>query len=284
MSDNAERPGLFRYGVLCSPEQLPMNYPATLKGDIYSVAERASAAGAEVIELHICDPLRYDAGKLVDAAKNNGLSFSAISTGLEFINNKLSLIDDDRETRKNAIVRLKEHIDLAEKIACPAVVIGVMRGNIPDFKNYDDYEQRLTEAVLELSDYAAGKPVGLLVEGINRYVTNYLCGVPDVFRYVKKLERPNIKVHIDTHQMNIEDIDFCEAIKECGEYLGYVHFSDNNRALPGGGNIDFLPIMKTLNEISYAGYIVIEGTECPPGSDDLRNCFKMLRGLESEIL
>jgi len=274
---------MFRYGVLCAPDQLPKAYSATLKGDIDDVAERAAAAGADAIELHIYDLFLYDCNELVSAAGNNGLAFSAITTGLEYIFNKLTLIDDDPTIREKAIKRLKEHIDLAEKIDCPAIVIGVMRGNIPDLEKYEEYEKRLTEAVMELSEYAAGRPVDLLIEAINRYVTNYLCSIPDTLKYIKNLNRPNIKIHIDTHQMNIEDVDFTEAIKACGKKLGYVHFSDNNRALPGGGSIDFLPIMKALHEISYNGYIGVESIECPPGSDDLKNCLEMLRGMESGI-
>jgi len=284
MSGDADMKKLFRYGVLCVLEELPKNYPATLKGDINEVAERVKGVGADAIELHIRDPFRHDGKELLGAVKSNGLSFAAVTTGLEAIKNGLILIDDDAEKRKNAVKRLKEHIDFAESIECPYIVIGVMRGNIPDFEKYDEYEGRLSEAVLELSDYAEGRPVGLLIEAINRYVTNYLCSVPETLSYIEKLGRPNIKIHIDTHQMNIEDTDFAAAIKACGERLGYVHFSDNNRACPGGGNIDFLPIMKALYDISYGGCITVEGVPCLPGDETLKNSFNMLRRLESEIV
>lgn len=260
----------FRFGVICSLEKLPDNYPITLRGDIEDVAERARLAGAEALELHIRDPYKY-------YDLNRGIAISAITTGLEYVLNKLSLIDDT----ERAVARLKEHIDLAEKIGCPGIVIGVVRGNIPDFEKYDEYEALLTEAVTELADYAAKRHVDIYIEAINRYVTNWLCSVPEVLSYVKKLDRENIKVHIDTHQMNIEDVDFYETIKACGDKLGYVHFSDNNRGCPGEGNIDFLPVIKALKEIGYSGYIVIESTECPPGCDTLEKSIRMLRGLGS---
>jgi len=283
MNKEHNRNDRFRYSVLCVLEKLPENYPVTLRGDIETIASRAAAAGAEAVELHIRDPLGLDAEELKRAARNIGISFAAITTGLELIKNGLSLIDDDEEIRKQAVQRLKEHIDLAECIGCPAVVIGIMRSNIPDFSKYDEYEGRLTEAILKLSDYAEGKPVDLLIEAINRYVTNYLCSVPETLSYIEKLDRPNIRIHIDTHQMNIEDTDFAAAIKACGEKLAYVHLSDNNRALPGGGNIDFLSIFKALREISYNGFITVEGVQRQPGDEGLINCIKMLRGLENDL-
>lgn len=279
----SKRKNLYRYSVLCALEELPAAYPATLKGGIEDVARRAAAAGASAMELHIRDPEKYDGNELAYAAMNNSLSFSVISTGLEYVLNRLILIDDDPKIRNAAVKRLKEHIDLAEMIECGGVVIGMMRGSIPDFAKYEKYEGRLTEAVLELSDYAAGKQVVLLIEGINRYVTNYLCGVPETLTYVRKLDRQNIMIHIDTHQMNIEDSDFAEAIRMCGEKLGYVHLSDNNRACPGGGNIDFLPVLRALSEISFKGFLGLESVECPPGSEALKTSIEMLRGLEGEI-
>ena len=278
-----EEKNLFRYGIICALEELPAAYPVTLRGDIDEVAERAAGAGFDAVELHIRDPLSYDADELARAVKGRGLAFSGISTGLEYVLNGLSLISDDKGIRREAADKLKAHIDFAEKISCPSVVVGGMRGNIPDFSRYDEYEGRLTEAVLELSGYASDRPVTVLIESINRYVTNYLCSVPETLEYIGRLGRPNIRIHIDTHQMNIEDIDFGREIRACGERLGYVHFSDNNRSVPGGGNIDFLPVMRALYEISYTGFIGIESVEYPPGNQAVETSLAMLRGLESEI-
>jgi sugar phosphate isomerase/epimerase len=37
-----------------------------------------------------------------------------------------------------------------------------------------------------------------------------------------------------------------------------MHFADNNRKMPGFAHIDFSSIVKSLNEIGYAGYISFE--------------------------
>ena len=284
MDDQAnDKKNLFRYGVICALEKLPPGYPVTLCGGIGDVAGRAAEAGYDALELHIRDPRKLDGGELLRAAKSRGLAFSAITTGLEYGMNGLSLIDDDEGVRNEAARKLKEHIDLAEEIGCPSVVIGIMKGNIPDFGRRDEYEGRLAEAVMALSDYAAGRPVDVLIESINRYVTNYLCSVPETLEYIRKLDRPNVRIHIDTHQMNIEDVDFGEAVKACAGKLGYVHMSDSNRKVPGGGNIDFIPVMKALYEISYEGYLGIESEECPPGDPALEGCLKMLKEKEGEL-
>ena len=277
------RKSLFRYGVMCALEELPQSYSATLRGSIDEVSERVKEAGYDALELHIRDPIGYDGRALAKTVKDKGLSFSVVSTGLEYVLNGLSLIDDDKGIRKEALEKLKAHIDFAEMIKCPQVVIGNMRGSIPDINKYDEYESRLTEAVFELSDYMNGRPVTALIESINRYVTNYLCGVPETLVYIEKLGRPNVNIQIDTHQMNIEETDFVKAVKACEGRLGHVHFSDNNRKVPGGGLMDFIPFMRALYDIDYHGYIGIESVECPRGDPAIETSLEMLRALEYDL-
>ena len=288
----------FRYGVICALEELDPDYPVTLRGDIQSVTEAAARAGFEAVELHIRDPLRYDGEALKAAARSRGLSFAAISTGLEFMLNGLSLISDDESVRTGALDRLKEHVDLAAGIDCPTVIIGSMRGNIPETGAYDlneetpeesllprqkapeesllsrqmerqdiynSYAGRLADAVRELCDYAAERGVSVCVEAINRKWTNYLCSVPETLRFVDRVGRPNFRIHIDTYQMSMEGEDLGGATAMCAGRLGHVHFSDDNRRLPGEGGIDFLQVLEALWEIRYEGYIVFETVGYPLG-------------------
>ena len=38
----------------------------------------------------------------------------------------------------------------------------------------------------------------------------------------------------------------------------HIHFADSNRAAPGQGHTDFIPIMQALKDIDYKGYITFE--------------------------
>jgi len=297
-----------RYGIICALEELDQAYPVTLRGDIQSMTGAAAKAGFEAIELHIRDPLQYDGEALKEAARSKGLSFAAISTGLEYMLNGLSLISDDEGVRAGALQRLKEHVDLAERIECPTVIIGSMRGNIPEagadgFDGesplsrhevtndpllsrqmarqdiYDLYVGRLADAVRELCDYAEGRGVSVCVEAINRKWTNYLCSVPETLRFVEQVGCPNFRIHIDTYQMSMEGEDLGAATALCAGRLGHVHFSDDNRRLPGEGGIDFLLVLKALQEIGYSGYIVFETVGYPPGDSGTQAIQESLEAL-----
>lgn len=265
---------MFRYGVNCAFETLPVQQPVILRGDMDSLVQRAKACGYDALELFIRDPIQYDGPALKAAANDAGLTFSGITTGMEYTKNGLSLISDNEEIRKMAVVRLCEHIDLGAQIGAP-VIVGIMRGNIPDLEKYQMYEDRFSDSLRQLSDYADAKGVLIYVESIMRYINNYLNSIPETTDYLNRLDRDNVLLHIDTHSMAIEDVDFASAIRYAGKRLGYVHFTENNRKYPGGGNIDFLPIMQALHDIGYDdGYITLE---CQPYPDEY-SCAQM--GLE----
>lgn len=259
-----EKKHMFKYGVTCGLEKLPVRQPVILRGNIEDVAGTAREIGYNAIELHVKNPTQYDGKSLKAVAKRNGLEFCSIATGMEYTVNKLSLISDDKSMREAAIERLLEHVDLAAELDCP-VIVGIMRANIPDFDQYQRYEDYLSDALTRLSRYAEPRGVGLLVESIMRYINNWLNSVPETTDYLNRLNLDNVTLHIDTHSMIVEDADLPAATRYAGKRLGYVHFSDSNRRYPGGGNVDFMPIMQALKEMGYAGYIDFE---CQPYPDE----------------
>ena len=272
----------FRYGVVCSLEPLPESKPVIFRGSIDAVAQETRMAGYDAMELHIRNPLSYDAHVLKQSASDNGLGFSALSTGLEYLENGLSLISDEVRVRQAALQRLKEHVDLATQLDC-LLVIGIMRANIPDPARRPRYEAYLDEALVTLAGYARERGVTLVFESIMRYINNYYNTVPETVDYLRRLAQPNLKIHIDTHSMIVEDPDLPAAVRYCGSDLGYVHFSDSNRRFPGGGNIDFKPILQSLLDIRYMGYVTFECVPWPDARSCAHLCLEYIRALESCI-
>ncbi len=74
--------------------------------------------------------------------------------------------------------------------------------------------------------------------------------------------------------MNVEDKDIAASVRYGQKWLRYVHFSDSNRAYPGGGGFDYKAFMRALNDVEYGGYVTME---CQPYPDSI-TCAK--RALE----
>jgi sugar phosphate isomerase/epimerase len=242
------------------------------------VAATTREIGYDGIELQIRNPRQYDARHLRNVADGEGLEFCAIATGMEYIFNKLSLISDDASVRDAAVRRLQEHMELAAVIGGP-VIVGTMRGNIPDVSQTEKCLGYYRDCLSRLDNLAAGMGVPLVVEGITRYISNYLNDIVETADFLDTLGLRQTTLHIDTHSMNIEDVDMAANIGRCAGRIGYVHYSDSNRTYPGGGHIDFAAIHSALIRAKYQGYITVECTPEPDEREAARLGFEYMRAL-----
>ena len=274
--------GMFTYGIACALDEVSPSAPIILRGDMEYLADTAAKIGYEAIELQMKDPQNFDWNHLRTTASRAGLQFSAIATGREFVENGLWLLSDDKSMRRAAVDKLKIHIDMGQALGA-MVIVGSMRGKIPDFSREAEFMQRLTDAKLELADYAAERDVVLVVENILASTSNFLNTMRQVADYVDELNRDNILIHLDTYSMLMEDNDIAGAVEYCAPKLEYVHFSDSARLFPGGGNVDFKTFMKQLKKVGYDKYVVVECVPVPDQITCAQNSLDYIRALEECI-
>ncbi|MBQ4062065.1 MAG: sugar phosphate isomerase/epimerase [Christensenellaceae bacterium] len=252
----------YKFSLSIATEPLSPAAPVIFKGNLYDIIDKSKAIGYDGIELQLRDPEKIDGDALKEYCKKTNMEISAIATGLEYTLSGLSMIDDDEQKRLKMREKLFLDVELAEKLECP-VIIGCVRGNIPAFKDKQVYLERFREEMLLLSDKAAKHSVTVVLEAINFYVNNYLNSVKQTCDFIDSLNRDNIKLHIDTHHMAIEEYNMLDAVRYAGDRIGYVHFTENNRMYPGAGSVDFWSIMQQLKEIDYKGYIALEIAPLP---------------------
>lgn len=256
--------------------------PVLFKGDLYKNMDLAKEIGYDALELHIKNPAEIDGKRMKEYCDNLNFSISALVTGMSFTQDKLSLIDDSTEGRDRAITRLMECIDLAAQLDC-IVIIGYMRGNIPEGNSVDKYKNYLIDSLSRLTDYAKEKNVVLALEVINRYEVNYLNSIEETIELIDEIDCEFLKVHIDTFHMNIEEKDFEESIRFCRNKLAYVHYSDSNRKAPGMGHIDFVQVTKLLKEINYDGYVSLECLYDKDPYETAEKALMLLKAIEANI-
>lgn len=252
----------FKFGLSIATEPLSLSSPVIFRGDIFGIIQKAKAIGYDGIELQLRNPEKIDALEIKSYCDQNGLKISGIATGLEYTLNGLSMIDDNYERRLELRKKLFKHVALAEKFNCP-VIIGIVRGNIAPGDDKDMILERFRNEMLILSEEAAKYSVTIVLEAINFYVNNYLNTVRQSCDFIDSLNCNNVKLHIDTHHMAIEEYDMFSAIEYAGNRIGYVHFAENNRMYPGAGNTDFWRVMQILNNLKYDGFITLEIVPVP---------------------
>lgn len=232
-------------------------YPALYKGPLTEGVKQAALHGYDAVELHIPQASVIDGSAFFDHCEAHRMRVSAISTGLAHSTRNLSLISDEKSNREDAITCMVEHISLAKSLES-GVIIGLIRGNYPSSLGKDKAVARLREAINRILDEAERYGVPVYFEAITKFLCNYFCNIKETVDFVASFNNPLFLLHIDTYHMNFEEHDFLGSILACEGHLGYVHYSENNRRIPGMGIIDFMNTTKMLSRIGYTGYIALE--------------------------
>ena len=110
-----------------------------------------------------------------------------------------------------------------------------------------------------LAALAADHGITLCMEALNRFEGYMINTADECLAYVRAVNRPNVKVMLDTFHMNIEEDSLTDAIRKSGPLLGHFHVGEANRRCPGpNGRFDWAAIGRALRSIGYAGGVVME--------------------------
>src|SRR2546429_468640 len=109
-----------------------------------------------------------------------------------------------------------------------------------------------------LAQQAAASGITLGLEVVNRYERNLINTAKQALEFIADAGADNLKVHLDTYHMNIEEADFTTPVLACGNQLGYVHVGENHRGYLGTGTVDFPAFFGALAAINYSGAVTFE--------------------------
>jgi len=222
------------------------------------VISKAKELGFDVLDIAIAYPERFPLEAVKEEVKKVGIEVVTTTT----LEPKGNIISPDLDVRKVGIELLKKQIDINNELG--SKIFGGVNyaawGYITKRPRTEEEWEWSVKAMREVAEYAKETgEVNICVEPINRFETHFLNIAEDAVKYCKDVGTGNVKVHLDTFHMNIEETDFVEAVKTCGkEYLGYVHACENNRGIPGTGHVPWKEFFMALKEIGYYGPIVIE--------------------------
>ena len=107
-------------------------------------------------------------------------------------------------------------------------------------------------------EYAARCGVSLSLECWNRYETYFLNRLEQAASLWQEAGLSNGGIQGDTFHMNLEEESIDGAFRAYGHLLQHVHLADSNRAAPGSGHLDFVPILRALVEAGYDKYLSFE--------------------------
>jgi sugar phosphate isomerase/epimerase len=238
---------------------------------------RLARYGYEGIEL-VGEPDHYSISELKGLCKDFGVNVSSVlGWSIWGIPGRDSASLDENE-RSAALKYCKSCVNLASKLEAPILVVlpgpagRTAPSGAPHAENewligYQTELDLAVDSLRKLSAYAKERDIVLGLEPINRYETFLVNNVDQALRFIEQVGSENLKIHLDTFHMNIDEPDLVNAVHKAGDLLVNMHISDSNRQAPGRGHIDFMHLIRALNDINYSGFLTLEPV--PPGSDPL---------------
>jgi D-psicose/D-tagatose/L-ribulose 3-epimerase len=214
--------------------------------------------GFDTVEIPIEATEHIDPRKVREAAEKAGIAVgsicAAMGPGRDF--------RGSTQDQKNAMQYCKGLIEQAAAIGCPRI-IGPLYSVVGKADAVEPNEQKrefdlVVKNLKELAAYAAEKGIELCVEPLNRFETDFLNTVDQGLKLIKAVGAKNVKIHLDTFHMNIEEKHQDEAIRKAGKLLGHFHACGTDRGTPGNDSLDWKSIVKALKEVGYDGDVVIE--------------------------
>jgi sugar phosphate isomerase/epimerase len=218
--------------------------------------ERVARYGYDAIEL-VGEPANHDVAEVRALSLKHRIKVSSLCS--IFFGPERDLVAAEAENREKAKKYVRDLVDFAATIDCPMVIIRPAPfGKISPTSDEASEWAWAVDGIRQSADYGAQKNIKFCIEAWNRYETYFGNTIVQVLKLRNAVDRPNVGVMGDSFHMAIEERSVPEAYRIAGKHLFHVHFADSNRAAPGAGHTDFGPIVRTLREIGYDGYIAFE--------------------------
>ncbi|TDQ83265.1 D-psicose/D-tagatose/L-ribulose 3-epimerase [Dongia mobilis] len=217
--------------------------------------ERTAELGYDLIEIPALDPAAIDVTLTRRLVEASGLGIT-VSLGLDG-EADISSEDADKVTRGEKVLNdaLAVTRDIGGTHMCGILYSGFQKYAVPATPRG---VENSVDVLRRIAGRAAASSITIGLEVVNRYESNVLNTARQAVDFCRRIDAPNVKVHLDTYHMNIEENDIEQAILTAGADLGYFHIGESNRGYLGAGNIDFDKVFRGLARLDYRGPITFE--------------------------
>ena len=237
---------------------------------------KSAELGYDLIELPALDTDAIDVAETSRLLEEAGLGVT-MSLGLDA---ETDISSGDADKMKRGEARLTEVLAVARDLGSTHVC-GII------YAAFQKYFTPPTAAGVEgacdvlrrVAEKAAASDITLGLEVVNRYETNVLNTAAQAAEMCRRIGAANVKVHLDTYHMNIEEADMARAIADAGDHLGYFHIGESHRGYLGTGTVDFEATFRALAAIGYQGPITFESFSSTVSSQPLTGILAVWRNL-----
>jgi D-psicose/D-tagatose/L-ribulose 3-epimerase len=215
------------------------------------------ATGFDGVEIPIFEGSPDDYRRLGDLLDRIGLERTAVSA---MGDPAMNLISPDAATRKRGIAYMKWAVDCAEALGA-TTLSGPLHSTLGQFSGTGPSAAELKRSLSSqraIGDHAGRHGVTIGLEALNRFECYLVNTMADLVAHIDAIGHPNIRAMYDTFHSNIEEADPIGAFTRNRERIVHVHISENDRGVPGRGNIPWAETFQALRASGYDDWLTIE--------------------------
>jgi D-psicose/D-tagatose/L-ribulose 3-epimerase len=215
------------------------------------------ATGYDGVEIPIFVGTTEDYRKLAATLDAIGLQRTAVTA---MGDPQMNLISPDAATRKAGVDYMKWAIDCAEALGA-YTLSGPMHSTIGAFSGAGPTtveKKRSVSSQRAIGDHAGKKGVTIGLEALNRFECYLFNTMADLSAHIDEVDRPHIKAMYDTFHSNIEEADPIGAYTKHVRNIAHIHISENDRGVPGRGNIPWAETFAAIRKSGYDNWLTIE--------------------------
>ncbi|MGB3901231.1 MAG: sugar phosphate isomerase/epimerase [Mesorhizobium sp.] len=215
------------------------------------------ATGFDGVEIPIFTGTPDDYRKLGDLLDRIGLERTAVAA---MGDPGLNLISPDAATRRAGIEAVKRAIDCADALGARTLsgplhsTLGAFSGTGPTAAE----RKRSLSSQRAIGDHAGKRGVTIGLEALNRFECYLFNTIADLCEHIDLVDRPHIRAMYDTFHANIEEADPIGAYTKHVGNIVHVHISENDRGVPGRGNIPWKETFSAIRKSGYDDWLTIE--------------------------
>lgn len=223
-----------------------------------ALLDRVAGLGFDAVELPLESVGDLDPQRTADAVAASGLApyvVGAMAPGRD-------LVATDPPAVAATQDYLRGCVDLAAAVGSPGVCGPFYSATGRTWRM--DAEQRRTataewrEHLAPVVEHAAAAGVRIGIEPLNRYETSLVNTVDQALDAAGPLLGDHLGLALDSYHLGIEERSSSDAVRLAGEHLAHLQVCGNDRGAPGGDQTDWLGLLEALDDVKYAGPLVIE--------------------------
>jgi D-psicose/D-tagatose/L-ribulose 3-epimerase len=166
----------------------------------------------------------------------------------------------DAVARAAGVAHMRHVIDCTAALGAKTVsgplhsTLGLFSGQGPTAEEF----ARSVSSQRAIGDHAATKGVTVGLEALNRFECYLVNTMAALSAHLDEIAHPNIRAMYDTFHCNIEEQDPIAAFTDRLRHIVHVHISENDRGVPGRGNIPWAETFRAIRGSGYDGWLTIE--------------------------